>query len=324
MPEQEGQKKYFKLKNIRDNPNRDFKTYPIIERKVEKLARSIRATGFNDNIVGRQVGEEEVQIAYGHHRLRALWKVYNDPEKEIPITIKDYSDGDMVMLMGNENDDEYNCPLAAIDDAVQAAQKLVKENPEAVRDILTRQGYDFKRLRPGAPVIAVLTGKPEGTVSRSLERLGWIASGEIDREALYSCTTQGAADRFARMVKEHNPTPEQQKAVAKRLVKLNKFGEATINQVFVDMLAKLPPSHPDHPGYFELMLRKSTKHIEALIRTLAAVSDLERQKNFFGGEPTREDISQTSKEEFQDAVNRLSDWIVKVAMRLDAKEEHEQ
>ena len=65
----------YQLKDVRPNPFRRSEKYPILKEKVEELVESIQTTGFWENIVGREV-DGKLQVAYGHHRLEALKKVY--------------------------------------------------------------------------------------------------------------------------------------------------------------------------------------------------------------------------------------------------------
>lgn len=93
---------------LKPNPFRDMANYPINEKKIETLLASYERTGFWGNIVGRRINEKEFQIAYGHHRLAALWRKYGERSKQqVGIVVQDLSDADMIRIMADENDEEF-------------------------------------------------------------------------------------------------------------------------------------------------------------------------------------------------------------------------
>jgi ParB-like chromosome segregation protein Spo0J len=310
VPEPKGRRINVKLKNILPNTNRILEIYPINEKKVQALVDSIKATGFWGNIVCRRKGEEKVAIAYGHHRLEALKQVFQDPEKEIPSTIQELSNIDMMKIMSRENAEEYNCSIAATDNAVQAALRILKADPEEVRKALTSDGSEVKRVRIGAPAIAKITGKSEGTVERSLERLGWIERGEIDREALYKMPSQAAADRFVKAVKESKLTHDEQRAVAKRLVKDGRFGEASIEQTIMDFVPKVKKTDPRSAAYYDILFKKATRQINALSTTLWTITKWLNEQTIIGGVPTTNDIPQETIDEYNSALNHLASTLL--------------
>ena len=95
----------YQLKDVRPNPFRRSEKYPILKEKVEELVESIQTTGFWENIVGREV-DGKLQVAYGHHRLEALKKVY-PMTQEFDWRVRKLSDGTMVQMMARENSEAY-------------------------------------------------------------------------------------------------------------------------------------------------------------------------------------------------------------------------
>jgi hypothetical protein len=105
----------FALKNVLPNPYRDLVGYRYLEYKIEKLMESIRATGYwdNDNTVGRILPDNKLQIAYGHHRLEALLRLY-PPDSEHEFIVKDLSNDAMMQMMARENDETYGGDLRTV------------------------------------------------------------------------------------------------------------------------------------------------------------------------------------------------------------------
>ena len=64
-----------KIKDLKPNPFRDMKNYPINQEKIQSLTNSINETGFWDNILARK-NNGNIEIAYGHHRLVVLKKLF--------------------------------------------------------------------------------------------------------------------------------------------------------------------------------------------------------------------------------------------------------
>ena len=93
------------LKDIQSNPFRQEDTAGLIHEKVEALKLSIQNTGFWENMIGREV-DGVVQIAYGHHRLAAAKDVLG-PDHKQPIHVKPLSDDDMLIIMADENSDDW-------------------------------------------------------------------------------------------------------------------------------------------------------------------------------------------------------------------------
>jgi ParB-like chromosome segregation protein Spo0J len=94
------------LKNIKPNPFRNIAHYPIQKEKVKALRESIRTTTFWDNIVARQTNGQ-VEIAYGHHRLKALCEEFK-PDHVIDLIIRPLNDEQMIQVMARENMEEWS------------------------------------------------------------------------------------------------------------------------------------------------------------------------------------------------------------------------
>ena len=156
-----------RIKDLKPNPFRDMKNYPINEQKVKSLTNSINQTGFWDNILARpkpnhtfmtekiidsdeeydqpeymhiiydENGEEEdyddpiFEIAYGHHRLVALKKLFK-PDDYVDIPVKELDDSTMIRIMANENDENWGTSPKIIDETVRVTKKFLEEHKELI------------------------------------------------------------------------------------------------------------------------------------------------------------------------------------------------
>lgn len=88
------------LSIIKDNPWRDRVRNPIDDDRVEAIGGSIKKTKkYWLGTYGRRVGKF-VELAFGHNRFEAAKA---QGLKEIPITLEDFTDGDMLVWMAQEN-----------------------------------------------------------------------------------------------------------------------------------------------------------------------------------------------------------------------------
>jgi len=115
----------YQLKDVRPNPFRRSEKYPILKEKVEELVESIQTTGFWENIVGREV-DGKLQVAYGHHRLEALKKVY-PMTQEFDWRVRKLSDGTMVQMMARENSEAYKQNADVLLESIRATVQALAE-----------------------------------------------------------------------------------------------------------------------------------------------------------------------------------------------------
>lgn len=93
------------IRQLKPNPFRRLDEYPILREKVDALKESIAQTGFWGTIVGRPKGED-VEIAFGHHRLVALQEGLGS-DGRVEVIVRDLSNEDMLRMMANENQEEW-------------------------------------------------------------------------------------------------------------------------------------------------------------------------------------------------------------------------
>src|SRR3982750_4845471 len=133
-------RKKVKLADLNPNPYRDIGVYPFKREKIDALKISIDDTGFWDNILAREYNGQ-IQIAYGHHRLKALHEMYGEfGDFEVDIPVKDISDADMIKIMARENMEEWNTEPAIIDETVKVAKRFIKDNPEVLKELRNVNG----------------------------------------------------------------------------------------------------------------------------------------------------------------------------------------
>lgn len=308
------------LKEIDSNPFRDFLVYPLSETKIKELIKSINETGFWENISGRQKKDGRVEISFGHHRLAALKQIYPDDFK-INIIVSDLTDSEMIKRMSGENDEAYNCPLAAIDDAVKAARDYLKSNEEDARTFQTSTMPKSQRLRIGAPIIAKFIHKKLDTVQKSLERLGLIESGEINKDALYKFPSALSSEIFVRIIRENKIKIDDQNYIAEKIVKDGRFGERSIYEAITEYYPKINIKEikPHDANYCEIRLIKTTELLRKATMGLEEFIHGYNTPVFIGGEITKDDISAKTIEAYNRSLDKLSEKVGEIGKLLDIK-----
>lgn len=122
------------LSKIKDNPWRDKKRNPINPENVAHIQDSIIRTGeFWVGVYGRKVAGGYVELAFGHQRTDAAKAVDTGDAieaakhaglKAIPVAIRDFTDGDMLVRMVCEN---TRGELPVVLEAVSAAVRALAE-----------------------------------------------------------------------------------------------------------------------------------------------------------------------------------------------------
>jgi hypothetical protein len=96
----------FEVRKILMNPFRRIERYPIDERKVERLVESYRQTGYWGNLVGRPIGKDSIELAYGAHRRIAMdW--HHKPTDKVAVIVQPLDDETMIKMMAAENMIEF-------------------------------------------------------------------------------------------------------------------------------------------------------------------------------------------------------------------------
>ena len=165
------------IKDIKPNPFRHLDRYPINEEKVETLRESIRTTEFWDNIVARKANGS-VEIAYGHHRLKALRLEYDEDHK-VNLIIRNLDDGTMIQIMARENMDEWESNVLVEQETIRATIQAFADDriqfetlPKDTRQNYLRYAPSFLNVRPDVGPRRVYTMNSLGKF------LGWLTKPE--------------------------------------------------------------------------------------------------------------------------------------------------
>jgi len=130
------------LNKIRDNPWRDRVRNPIDANRVEAIAVSIGKTKYWMGTYGREMPDGTVQLAFGHHRFEAAKE---QGLKEIPIIIEDFTDGEMLVWMAQEN---VRGELPVVIEAVSAVVSALGENKVALESLDPSTNKSIVRYAP--------------------------------------------------------------------------------------------------------------------------------------------------------------------------------
>jgi hypothetical protein len=113
------------LKTLQPNPFRNFKVDPIDQAVVDALKASIKENpaGFWGGIVARRTKHNGIQLAFGHHRVRAAIAagIREDDIKVVP----DISDAEMIRMYANENATQRGNTGTAIAGSVASAVRFL-------------------------------------------------------------------------------------------------------------------------------------------------------------------------------------------------------
>lgn len=279
------------IKDLKPNPFRDMKNYPINEEKIKSLTNSINETGFWDNILARK-NNGNVQIAYGHHRLVALWKIYGKTSKMVVnIPVRELDDSTMIRIMANENMEQWELNPTIIDETVKVTREFLFKHQEIVRKLDTstlREIREFDSSNSiGSKIIVKFLGKnwKLDWINSSLVRIRMEKEGELDREAIKSLPTERAARDFAKATKNiKNTTPEQQREAAKNIIKNQSFGEFAIKSALLDEKYKNKKTKEDKEERdfieFKNFISECTKDMKRLNEKLEQLFILKTKLNF--------------------------------------------
>ncbi len=143
----------FPVSKIRPNPFRDLDFNGFDPHTITGLMASIEDTGFWANVTGR-VADDGVEIAYGHHRIEAIKRLYGD-DYELEIAIADLDDRQMLKMMiaeninqrGNAAANEFETARALIHAIASGRIEVVV--PEDAHEADIRYAPSFCAPKPG-------------------------------------------------------------------------------------------------------------------------------------------------------------------------------
>ena len=253
------------VKDIRPNPFRKMKSYPISREKVEDLKFKIQKTFLWSGIEARPHPTKEglYQIAFGHHRLIAIREL---KIKEVDISVHDINNNDMIIMMADENLNQ-DPSIAVMNETVYAVQdyikgelkkyKTLKEAKEKINDLINLLGRDwreedFKKRNEDLGQTTILRflngGKKDGNwkqtmIGDALALKQEDKDGDVDKEAVEQLEKPYQARQFRKAVKDYHIPKEEQKKLAKK-IKKHKTGGREIPKVVRKSAKKKPVVDP--------------------------------------------------------------------------------
>ena len=220
------------VKNLRPNPFRRIKTYPIDRDKIRALKISINETTFWDNIVARK-NNGKFEIAYGHHRLVALKEL---GIKKVDIPVRQFDDAMMIRIMANENLDDWSLRPAVIHETVLTTKEFLDaelSKYETINDFqksdlvkipgLKGKENEFKSLKTRGvgrdTILKFLGGNwKDWMVREALDTLALHKSGVVDRKTIETLPRMTQAQVFKKSVQDYNVPKSEQKKLVKKIV----------------------------------------------------------------------------------------------------------
>lgn len=173
------------LTRIFPNPFRGLDTYPIVERKVEALMRSMQDVGAWEGVIARKRKGDEYEIAFGHHRFTAAVRL---KLASIPLVVRDLTDKQMLQFMGRENMEDYNADFLVMLNAWEAAIKFMDRNMSTRLkgvDIANVLGWTSTRGTRSDPNMSA-------TAQACYAAHALLVGGHVDREDLQGLTVDQA------------------------------------------------------------------------------------------------------------------------------------
>jgi ParB family chromosome partitioning protein len=213
-------------------PRQDFG-----KESLEELSASIRAQGFYGHLVARRVGDR-YQLAYGERRLRAAQMA---DLSELPLSLRDLSDGQMLEVAITENvqrkdlnpieeAEAYNRLVKLGYSYRQISQKVAKSAGHISDLLKLLQKPDVaEQVRQGE--VGIVEGREIAKIedaSVRQELLEKVSSGELDREGIKLAVRQAQPP-----VSTYNPVPALKAAQRK------------IESLQLDLLSELEPISRD-------------------------------------------------------------------------------
>lgn len=258
-----------KIKDLEPNPFREWENFQLNKGIVEMLKNSIQETFFWENMIGRK-NNGKLEIAYGHHRLKALRELYPDGEKEFNIPIYPLNDEQMFIIMARENETGKNLTIPNIDLTIKKAKEFLENNPEiakkyaqkidegiGIRTLMKFLGWSFDRIR------------------YSLDRVKCVTETRlIDKEAVESMPTEKAAQRFVSAIKKTGlKDKEAQKRVAERIIEEEDFSEEGIRYEALEEKIRPGEERKEKEKEFTTFIEECSKLINILNKKLDVLID---------------------------------------------------
>jgi hypothetical protein len=302
-----------KIKNLMPNPFREIDCYPLDEARLTALQNSIENTGFWDNILCRKHGVN-YEIAYGHHRLEALRRLYGD-KYEVDIPCKKIGDADMVKIMADENITIYEHDPKVIVETVRIAKEFLETNLTELEKVGAIGGTDFGNIETfmarvkkdgvGRNILMAFLGGnwPKNKIAAALR---------IINQKNPTIAQSAPTITHAAIVADDKLTPKEQKEVVEK-IKSGKKGEdgkvrpLTVDEAKIAVATKIA----------EKSTESQSPKVQQIIMTAAEIKALISSCQRFQKTISDEKLRQVKPSMF-DAVliNKLTDELIKTGKRI--------
>ena len=188
-----------KLSQLRDNPARNLKDYPIDREVVARIKASMGSTGLWNNLQVRPHPTEKgaYQIASGHHRLRAALAEFG-PKCEVTAQCGNYGDFDMLRMMLAENTARRHASPGEDTQAIESAIVMIHRLMDRVPELYAAKSKDAVRMRKARTADGSSTTCCSLNANDVAELKSWYADERalMDRvPELYAATTSKAIQK---------------------------------------------------------------------------------------------------------------------------------
>jgi len=220
-----------KLSEIIPNPYRRLGDYPFDEARLQGLINSINNTGFWDNVLCRNNGDK-YELAYGHHRLEALRRIYGD-DHFINIPVKEITDADMIRIMADENVTIYEHDPKVITETVRVAKTFLEDNPGEIEKLIVSTSHDVPRRTQRAINDGVGTELIIRFLGGNWSERKVLGALRILRQNNPDIAQSAPTISHAAVVANEELTPHEQKQVVKRIQEGKKDYEGHVRPLTV-------------------------------------------------------------------------------------------
>jgi len=180
------------IEKLHANPFRRIEQYPIQEEKVEALVESIEQTGFWNNLVCRKAEDDGYEIAYGHHRLEALFRFADKVDERVTVNVevKDLSDKEMLKMMARENMEEWESDAWIDLETIRSTVEAYADGKIDLQEPKTNNKNQWRFAPSFIQGKRVDEGRPHPYTAKAIgECLGWLQPrGKASRRVRQSLT----------------------------------------------------------------------------------------------------------------------------------------
>ncbi len=260
------------IRNLIPNPYRNMNEYPLDQCKIDSLIKSIESTSFWDNLLAREsVTKGKFEIAYGHHRLVALRKLYGENStKTVDIPVRELDDALMLKIMANENAKDWMISTTVVMETVRTVKHFLSEHEEYLKNRSSARNL----VAWDKEITNFLGGVfSERMITDALSIIAAIEQGKIDEKAIKTLPEPRKATEFVRAVKQsEKPIPATEQRKMAKLVNEEQITSREIKEQFKHWGHKEKPKKKESPKIEKFLKEKMpavkqlTQYIDELIK----------------------------------------------------------